>query len=119
MNYVYVNLTPHVVKLNDGREYPPSGVVARVATQYTDVFEDACVVAYGEIQGLPDTEAEGATGHLTRYIVSNLVLQAAKEEYLTGYRQWVQHLVAPATGHPMAIRNNDGQIISVPCFVRA
>ena len=114
MNYIYVNLTPHVVKLNDGREYPPSGVVARVATQYTDVFEDACVVAYGEIQNLPE---EGEPN--TRYIVSNLVLQAAKEEYLTGYRQWVQHLVAPATGHPQAVRDSNGQILSVPCFVRA
>lgn len=120
MAYVYVNLTPHTVKLNDGREFPPSGVVARVLDNYTDVYDDTCVVAYGEIQGLPDTEGEGAdTVHLTRYIVSNLVLQAAREEYMMGSRQWIQHLVAPATGHPKAIRGSNGQILSVPCFVRA
>jgi hypothetical protein len=109
----YVNLTPHVVRLNDGREFPPSGVVARVKDQYTDVYDDACTVAYGEIENLPE---EGEPN--TRYIVSAMVLHAAREEYMVGSRQWIQHLVAPATGHPKTIRQQ-GQIVSVPCFVRA
>lgn len=29
-----VNLTPHTVRLNDGRWYPPSGQVARVAASH-------------------------------------------------------------------------------------
>ena len=110
----YINLTPHTVKLNDGREFPPSGTVARVKDQYTDIHDDTCVVAYGEIEGLPNTDVIA-----TRYIVSNIVLQAAREEYTMGSRQWIQHLVAPATGHPKTIRNSDGQVVSVPCFVRA
>lgn len=114
MGFNYVNLTPHTVKLNDGREFPPSGVVARVRDDYTDIHDDTCVVAYGEIENLPKTDVI-----LTRYIVSNVVLQAAREEYLLGQRDWIQHLVAPATGHPKAIRGSNGQILSVPCFVRA
>jgi hypothetical protein len=110
----YINLTPHVVCLNDGRKFPPSGTVARVQSSYTDIYDDTSVVAYGEIEGLPE---EGEPN--TRYIVSSIVLQAAREEYMVGSRQWIQHLVAPATGHPKAIRNADGQIVSVPCFVRA
>lgn len=110
----YVNLTPHTVRLNDGREFSPSGVVARVRADYTDIYEDSCVVAYGEIENLPN---EGEPN--TRYIVSAMVLQAAREEYTLGSRQWIQHILAPATGHPKAIRNDKGQIVSVPCFVRA
>ena len=109
----YINLTPHTVRLNDGREFPPSGTVARVKDSYTEVYDDTCVVAYGEIDNLPQ---EGEPN--TRYVVSAIVLQAAREEYAMGSRQWIQHLVAPATGHPKTIRDK-GQIVSVPCFVRA
>lgn len=110
----YINLTPHHIKLNDGRVFPPSGTVARVYSGYTEIHDDACFVAYGEIENLP---VDGEPN--TRYIVSNIVLQAAREEYYVGSRQWIQHLVAPATGHPGVIRDNKGQISSVPCFLRA
>lgn len=32
-----VNLTPHIVRLNSGREFPPSGVVARISTSYAPI----------------------------------------------------------------------------------
>lgn len=100
----YINLTPHSVRLNDGREFPPSGTVARVATAYSDIVDDVACVVYGDVQGLP-APVEGA-----RYIVSGMVLGA-----LNGARPDV---VAPCTGHPAAVRNERGQIVSVPCFVR-
>lgn len=46
----------------------------------------------------------------TIYIVSALVLAAAKEKGRTD-------VVAPATGHPDCVREN-GFIVSVPGFVR-
>ena len=64
--------------------------------------------AYGgdaqhEVQGLPAPE-EGVY-----LIVSALVAQAAKRA----------DVVSPATGHPDVVRDQKGQIASVPGFVRA
>lgn len=98
----FVNLTPHEVKLNDGRSFPSEGI-ARVSNTFTDFTEDICEVKYGEVEGLPLPEAG------IRYIVSALVLSALKDKRAD--------LVAPATGHPDCIRK-DGFIISVPGFVR-
>lgn len=98
----FINLTPHEVKLNDGRVFPSEGV-ARVSNSFTNFTEDICEVKYGEVEGLPFPEAG------TRYIVSALVLSALK-----GKRA---DIVAPATGHPDCIREK-GFIVSVPGFVR-
>jgi hypothetical protein len=98
-----VNLTPHVIRMNDGREFPPCGKVARVQAVYTSFDENGvCEATFGPIQDLP----EPRQGVL--YVTSALVAQAAKRA----------DVVSPATGHPEARRDVRGQIISVPGFVR-
>lgn len=99
----YVNLTPHEVRLNDGRVFPPSGTVARVATGYSEVEPGLFRAKFGEVVALP-SPAEGI-----RYIVSGMVAQAVPDR---------ADVVSPATGHPEAVREN-GQIVSVPGFVTA
>lgn len=96
----FINLTPHTITLNDGREFPSIGV-ARVANSFTEIVDDICSVKYGEVEGLPEPKAN------TMYIVSQMVLAASNRT----------DLVAPATGHPDCIREN-GFIKSVPGFVR-
>lgn len=117
----YVNLTPHVVRLNSGLEIAPSGTVARCATSYSadrwitpdrdDVVApatghpDAVPIfraTFGQVVGLPEAEA----GSL--YIVSGMVASATPDR---------GDVVAPATGHPDAVRR-EGQIWSVPGFVK-
>jgi hypothetical protein len=100
----YINLTPHAISLNDGRSFAPSGTVARVAAGFSPVVDDIARQTFGEVTGLPEPE-EGV-----RLIVSALVLSA-----LAGSRPDV---VAPATGHPDVVRNDKGQVASVPCFVQ-
>lgn len=99
----FINLTPHSIILNDGREFPSEGL-ARVSDTYTE-FDEAgiCSVSHGEVNGLP-APREGV-----RYIVSAMVLAAAKEKGRID-------VVAPATGHPLCRRSN-GFIVSVPGFV--
>ncbi len=99
----FINLTPHSIRLNDGREFPSEGI-ARVSDTYTEFnFAGVCLVRHGEIKGLPAPQ-DGV-----RYIVSAMVLAAAKE---LGRND----VVAPATGHPLCKREN-GFIVSVPGFV--
>ncbi len=103
-----VNLTPHTINLNNGTSYQASGTIARVSAGYTDFDSDLiCDQSYGTITGLPDHASD------TLYIVSALVLSAAKLQLPNRI-----DLIAPATGHPDCIRNDKGQIISVPGFVR-
>ncbi len=100
----FVNLTPHAIVLNGGESIPPSGNVARVSVNFSEF--DANGIAsteYGSVEGLPPPE----TGIFL--IVSALVLAACNDR---------TDLVAPATGHPQAKRNDKGQIVSVPGFVR-
>lgn len=101
----FVNLTPHAIKLNDGTVFEPSGIVARVAADLQEVVKVSGVQffrqTFGEVEGLPE-EIPG-----TRYIVSAMVLAAS-------YRN---DLIAPATSHKDVVRNENGQIISVPGFV--
>lgn len=105
----FVNMTPHAINLNDGRVFPPCGTVARVSASYSEpnvpgfAVGDVCQQVFGEVEGLPEPKPG------TCYIVSALVLSALK-----GSRPDV---VAPATGHPKCVRNEKGQIVSVPCFV--
>ena len=107
-----INLTPHTIKLNSGKEFPPSGMVTRVSAQFSRLTPQELLnegiyiysVEYGEIEGLPEPE-EGKL-----FIVSAMVLEA-------GRKIGRNDLVAPATGHPEAIRNEQGQIVSVPGFI--
>lgn len=99
----YVNLTPHIVRLNSGGEFPPSGAVARVVAHYSIFDADGVAeVVFGKVENLPAPQ-DG-----TIFITSALVAQAAKR----------RDVVAPASGHPLAVRK-DGQVVSVPGFVRA
>lgn len=101
-NMKIINLTPHVVRLNDGREFQPSGTVARVASVYSTFDANGIAsVSFGAVQGLPDPE----TG--TVYVASALVASAAHRA----------DVVSPATGHKDCVRK-DGQVFSVPGFVR-
>jgi hypothetical protein len=99
----YVNLTPHVVRLSDGREFPPVAPPARVAQTHTEFDENlVCETRFGQVANLPEPQPG------TMFIVSILVANATKRS----------DVVAPATGHPDVVRR-DGQIWSVPGFVRA
>ena len=97
----FINCTSHAIVLNDGRVFEPSGSVARVSTSFTDIANDLCMVKYGELTGVPERQKD------TLYIVSSMVLAASDRG----------DLVAPATGHPDCVRNDKGQIVSVPGFV--
>lgn len=99
----FINLTPHVVRLNDGTEFAPSGKIARVTSVYSSFDENGiAAVTFGEVQNLPEPEKD------TIYIVSALVASACHAR---------KGAVSPATGHPDAVRK-DGQVYSVPGFVR-
>ena len=98
-----INLTPHVLRLTDGREFAPSGTVARVASRYTDFdTRGVCRVAFGEVSGVPDPQPG------TLYIVSGMVAAAMPDR---------DDVVAPATGHPQAVRK-DGQVWAVPGWTK-
>ena len=99
----FVNLTDHVIRLNDGTEFAPSGMVARITTEYTPFVDGVAGVTFGSPEGLPDPKPD------TLYIVSGILAGALK-----GIRS---DLVSPATGHPKCIRDK-GQVVSVPGFVR-
>jgi len=99
----FINLTPHTINTNNGAAYAASGVVARVSSTHTPFDENGVAsIEWGEVTGLPEPQ-EGVI-----YIVSGLVAQAAKRP----------DVVSPASGHPDVVRNN-GQIVSVPGFVRS
>lgn len=100
----YINLTPHNINFNDGRVFEKSGQVARVKEKYSDFIEDICTVEPEEVTGVPTESTEG-----TFYIVSAMILNAL--------RNTRADLVAPATGHPGTVRNEQGHIVSVPGFV--
>jgi len=108
-----VNLTPHEIRIGE-IAFPPSGMVARVATVQTDagalIFDGHTFPVvhntYGEVEGLPDPEPG------TIYLVSALVLSALEAQGI--YRDDV---FAPDTGPQGAIRGPDGQIKGVKRLV--
>ena len=105
-NVTIINATPHAIKLNNGKIFEPSGIIARVSSELVETGEiDGIPVFsqnFGEIMGLPEQEF-GIT-----YIVSAMVLAASNRN----------DLVAPATSHKDVVRNENGQIMSVPGFVK-
>jgi hypothetical protein len=93
-----------MVNLNDGTAFPPSGIVPRVSAGFSEFDTNGvCSQTFGSPEGLPEP-VEG-----TIFIVSGMLLAACPER---------KDLVAPATGHPGAVRNEKGHIVSVPGFVR-
>lgn len=103
-----VNLTPHPITITDGPTFEPSGTVARVSTdqKLVDIVNgiDVSEQTFGDIEGLPSP----SYFEDTIYIVSAVVLAAAKAEGRTD-------CVAPNTAK--AVRNEDGHIV-VPGFVK-
>lgn len=103
-----LNLTPHAItiQLADGTTvtFPPSGRLARVASQEVEVgtLHGVPVIkrAFGAVEGLPD---DGAP-----CLVSALVLSACPGR---------SGVYAPDTG-PTAVRK-DGQVIAVTRLVAA
>lgn len=101
----YVNATPHDIVTNDGTVYPKTDLLARVSTNYSTFnAEGVCLMQHGAVEGLPEYDMDDGI----IYIVSAMVLSASKRG----------DLVAPATGHPDAKRNEKGHIVSVPGFVQ-
>ena len=101
----YKNFTPHSIVLNSGEVFASEGL-ARVSASFSEFDENGvCSQVFGAVTGLPETE-EGVL-----LIVSAMVLSAAQA-------QGRVDVVAPATGHPACIRNEQGHIVSVPGFVR-
>lgn len=110
----FVNLTPHTLNVvrNDGSvmlSVPPSGTVARVATQQTVVCQlagvDVVCTVFGDVDGLPAPQPD------TVYVVSTLVLQALKANGVDR-----SDVVAPDTSPASVVRNADGQIVGVKRF---
>lgn len=97
----FVNLTPHCVCLNDGTQFPASGNIARVAASFKETGEGFYTQVFGEVENLPEPVKD------VYYIVSAMVFSATDRK----------DVIAPATGHPECVRNDKGQIVSVPGFV--
>lgn len=77
----FINLTPHTINVVGGIQFPASGTIARVAAESQTV---AAVkhggktvfltkTIFGKVENLPEPIAG------TRYIVSTIVAQAAKD----------------------------------------
>lgn len=98
----FVNCMAYEVRLNDGRVFPPSGIVARVSAKCTGFDSNGVATIKYEEVNLPLASPN------TIYIVSEIVKTAEPQR---------ADLVCPAYGHPDAVYVN-GQIVSVPGFIR-
>ena len=103
MSTKFKNFTPHTIVLNDGRTFLSEGLARVSATHSAFDADGVASVEFGEVTGLPTQEPD------VLLIVSAMVVAAAKGR---------NDLVGPATGHPDTVRK-DGQIVSVPGFIRA
>lgn len=112
----YINLTERVVRLNDGREFFPSGIVAKVGVQFNatqhrfipEEYADEKIDLYNINKHVLDLPPEDTTGTIT-YIVDIDVLEAL-------YPERMGDILSPAYGHPDCVFEN-GEIFSVPGFV--
>lgn len=118
-----INTTPHTITLNNGTQFPPSGIVIRIKTRQVQVnekspFDFPCPVYTQKMESMVATDATGAEVELplftdgvpSVYIVSGLVLQELQQDF--------DHFVAPNTSSPEVKRNELGHIISVPGFLK-
>jgi len=96
-----VNLTSHVLRLNDGTEYMPSGTVARVESVHV-YRNDICYIHFGDVINVPPPE-DG-----TLYVASALVSSRLPDR---------EDVVSPDTNNPATVRH-DGQVYSVPGFMK-
>ena len=116
-----INLTPHVIRLNDGREFPPSGSIARVSTKREfvgwyhegqdgtvtlddEMLSDAIPIyktVFGDVVGLPEPQ------NGTIYLVSGMVASACLDR---------MDVLSPATGDGCV--RKDGNVYSVPGFTK-
>ncbi len=104
-NIQFVNCCKHDVVLNDGRVFKPSGAIAEVSMETSEPVDGIAVQRFGKITGLPEPKEN------TFYICSALVAERANVEGRND-------VVSPATRHPLAVRNEKGQVVSVPFFLR-
>jgi hypothetical protein len=98
----FINLTPHTInEVNSKLSFEPSGMVARVSSEYKEIDRvnetPIYKVEFGEVVDLPEPESD------TVYIVSGMVLDAVK------YRN---DLVAPG----QLVRDSNGQPIGCNGF---
>ena len=101
----YINYTPDTVVLNSGERFEPSGIVAKAVISYHQNSSKSLeYLTHIMFEGMPPPPQEGV-----KYIVSNLILFTDQSR---------RDLVAPATRHPDTVRDENGNIVSVPCFVR-
>ena len=104
-----INVTRHNVVLRridgSGEVLLPSGDIARVC-QLIGSFDarDIAAWSFEAVTGLPNPE----TGII--YVASAMVKEAAKA-------QGRIDVVSPATNHKDAVRDEKGQIVSVPGFI--
>lgn len=112
MSKQYVNLTPHKITLNDGREFPPIGEIARIAQYHSPFDQDGisnvvfgAPAIYGDNGSISVFPPQSAR---TIYIVSLPVAQAMRRP----------DVVSPATNHAETRRDSAGLVISVPGFLR-
>jgi len=106
------NLTPHAITVGT-TNYEPTGLVARVDTSHTEIVDGLTSVQRGKVKFYRDGEEIQLCGFDfdgTVNIVSGVVFDSVKD-WKCGV--WV----APATSHPDVVRNEKGQIISVPAFL--
>jgi hypothetical protein len=122
-----INLTPHAIVIRLGGEtdpvitIPPSGIVARCATEDKAVLSLRCESAFipaivrnwGDIECAPDPDWTPVPGET--YIVSSVVLEAAGRQ---GKRSNLDPstLCAPDTG-ATCIRDEQGRIVAVTQLV--
>lgn len=98
----FINKTPHDINLNNGQIFKSEGI-ARVTDSFSDFDENGIAIqSFNQVEGLPEQEDNVC------FIVSSIVLNASNRT----------DIVAPATNHKDAIRNDKGHIISVPGFVK-
>lgn len=84
-----------------GKVSPISGNIARVSSSFEETGKGFFKVVYGQVINLPEAKAD------ILYIVSAMVANATDR----------MDVIVPATGHPDTIRNEKGQIVSVPGFI--
>lgn len=106
-----VNCTPHAINIQTEQgiiTIPPSGISIRIESQQTKIGEINGIPVVKTVYtglNLPDPEPD------TVYIVSTVVLQAARE---MGIQR--NDLVSPDTGPQSAVRDGTGQIVAIRRF---
>ena len=107
----FVNCTPHAINVQTEQgiiTIPSSGISIRVESRQTQIGEINGIPVVRTVYtglSLPDPEPD------TVYIVSTVVLQAARE---MGIQR--DDLIAPDTGPQSAVRNEAGQVVAIRRF---